>query len=126
MRNSTFLTRPTKEAGTTDLRELRQENPRRKKKKPAKRLPLLEVVSSDSDDPSRGNRSQESFPKRHTKVGGGRHRLFLEHPETSLKNSAHEITPQFLGQFWSQYSKNSHILSNTDIHFPRKGPQPGV
>ncbi|XP_036912725.1 von Willebrand factor A domain-containing protein 3B isoform X2 [Sturnira hondurensis] len=60
MRNSTFLIRPTKEAGPTDLRELRQANPRRKKKKPAKRLPLLEVVSSDSDDPSHGNRATHS------------------------------------------------------------------
>ncbi|KAF6107080.1 von Willebrand factor A domain containing 3B [Phyllostomus discolor] len=60
MRNSTFLIKPTKEAGATDLRELRQENPRRKKKKPAKRLPLLEVASSDSDDPFHGNRTTHS------------------------------------------------------------------
>ncbi|ELK23201.1 von Willebrand factor A domain-containing protein 3B [Myotis davidii] len=85
MKNSSLLTWPVREAGTTDLRELRQENLRRKKKKPAKRLPLQEAVSSDSDDPCHGNRSQESYPWRHPepKVGGGRHCLSPEHPEIS-------------------------------------------
>ncbi|XP_036158174.1 von Willebrand factor A domain-containing protein 3B [Myotis myotis] len=80
MKNSSLLTWPVREAGTTDLRELR-----RKKKKPAKRLPLHEAVSSDSDDPCHGNRSQESYPWRHPKpkVGGGRHCLSPEHPEIS-------------------------------------------
>lgn len=111
-KNSTFLICPLKEIDTGDLRELRQENPRKKKKKPAKRLPLQEMVSSDSDDSSHGIRSQESNPKKYPKpkVGGGRHRLSLEHPETSLKNSALEIAPQFPGQFSSQYSKNSNTL----------------
>ncbi|XP_044234443.2 von Willebrand factor A domain-containing protein 3B isoform X6 [Ursus arctos] len=111
-KNSTFLICPLKEIDTGDLRELQQENPRKKKKKPVKRLPLQEMVSSDSDDSSRGIRSQESDPKTHPKprVGGGRHRLSLEHPETSLKNSALEVTPQFPGQFSSQYSKNSNSL----------------
>lgn len=72
-RNSTFLVRALREVDTRDLRELRQENPRRKKKKPAKRLPLQEMVSLDSDDSSRGIRSQESYHKKHPKpkVGGG-------------------------------------------------------
>ncbi|XP_030884589.1 von Willebrand factor A domain-containing protein 3B [Leptonychotes weddellii] len=113
-KNSTFLICPLKEIDTGDLRELRQENPRKKKKKPAKRLPLQEMVSSDSDDSSHGIRSQESNPKKHPqpKVGGGRHHLSLEHPETSLKNSALEVTPQFPGQFSSQYSKNSEAASH--------------
>ncbi|KAM7078089.1 von Willebrand factor A domain-containing protein 3B isoform 2-T2 [Molossus nigricans] len=46
MKNSTLLTWPIREAGTADLRELRQENPRRKKKKSSKRLPLQERRSS--------------------------------------------------------------------------------
>ncbi|EPQ05221.1 von Willebrand factor A domain-containing protein 3B [Myotis brandtii] len=85
MKNSSLLTWPVREAGTTNLRELRQENLRRKKKKPAKRLPLQEAVCSDSDDPSHGYRSQESYPWRHPKpqVGGGRHCLSPEHPEIS-------------------------------------------
>ncbi|XP_036080338.1 von Willebrand factor A domain-containing protein 3B isoform X2 [Rousettus aegyptiacus] len=71
-KNSALLTWPIKGADTADLQELRQENPRRKKKKSAKRLPLHEVVSSDSDDPSHDNRSQDSYPKRHPmpRVGG--------------------------------------------------------
>lgn len=71
-KNSALLTWPIKGADTGDLQELRQENPRRKKKKSAKRLPLQEVVSSDSDDPSHDNRSQDSYPKKHPKprVGG--------------------------------------------------------
>ncbi|KAM5253672.1 von Willebrand factor A domain-containing protein 3B isoform 2-T2 [Hipposideros larvatus] len=81
MKNSTFLIRPIKEADATDLGELREENSRRKKKKSAKSLPPQEVVPSDSDDPSHGNRSQESYPKRYLKpkVGGGRHHLSPEH-----------------------------------------------
>ncbi|KAF6270489.1 von Willebrand factor A domain containing 3B [Rhinolophus ferrumequinum] len=67
MKNSTSLIRTIKEADTADLGELREENPRRKKKKPAKSLPLQEVVPSDSDDPSHGNRFQESYPKRYLK-----------------------------------------------------------
>lgn len=123
MKNSSLLTWPVREAGTTDLRELRQENLRRKKKKPAKRLPLQEVVSSDSDDPSHGNRSQESYPWRHpkSKEGGGQHHLSPEHPEITLKSSACEITPQFLGQFRSQHTKNPNTLSNADITSPEKG-----
>ncbi|XP_011380274.1 von Willebrand factor A domain-containing protein 3B isoform X3 [Pteropus vampyrus] len=74
-KNSALLTWPIKGADTADLQELRQENPRRKKKKSAKRLPLQEVVSSDSEDPSHDNRSQDSYPKRHPKprVGGGQY-----------------------------------------------------
>ncbi|CAD7677341.1 unnamed protein product [Nyctereutes procyonoides] len=111
-KNSTFLIWPLKEIDTGDLRELKQENVRKKKKKPAKRLPLQEMMSSDSDDSSPGIRSQESYPKKHPnpKVGGARHHLSLEHPETSLKNSIHEVTPQFPGQFSSQYGKNSNTL----------------
>uniref|UniRef100_A0A8I3PCS2 von Willebrand factor A domain containing 3B n=2 Tax=Canis lupus familiaris TaxID=9615 RepID=A0A8I3PCS2_CANLF len=111
-KNSTFLIWPLKEIDTGDLRELKQENVRKKKKKPAKRLPLQETMSSDSDDSSPGIRSQESYPKKHPnpKVGGARHHLSLEHPETSLKNSIHEVTPQFPGQFSSQYGKNSNTL----------------
>ncbi|XP_066123884.1 LOW QUALITY PROTEIN: von Willebrand factor A domain-containing protein 3B [Saccopteryx bilineata] len=77
MKNSTCLVCPIKEAGTADLRELRQENPRRKKKKPAKRLPLQEVVTLDSGDPSHGDRSQESSFKRHPKLGGQEMALFI-------------------------------------------------
>ena len=111
-KNSTFLICPLEEIDTGNLRELRQESPRKKKKKPAKKLPLQEMVSSDSDDSSHGIRSQESNPKKHPKpkVGGGRHRLSLEHPETSLKNSLPEVTSQFPGQFSSQYSKDSNTL----------------
>uniref|UniRef100_A0A8C0RMS6 von Willebrand factor A domain containing 3B n=2 Tax=Canis lupus familiaris TaxID=9615 RepID=A0A8C0RMS6_CANLF len=64
-KNSTFLIWPLKEIDTGDLRELKQENVRKKKKKPAKRLPLQETMSSDSDDSSPGIRSQESYPKKH-------------------------------------------------------------
>ncbi|XP_077605470.1 von Willebrand factor A domain-containing protein 3B [Crocuta crocuta] len=66
-KNSAFLIWPLKEIDTEDLRELRQENPRKKKKKPSKRLPLQETVSSESDDSFRGIRSQESSPKKHPK-----------------------------------------------------------
>ncbi|XP_027476221.2 von Willebrand factor A domain-containing protein 3B isoform X6 [Zalophus californianus] len=59
-KNSAFLIRPLKEIDTGDLQELRQENPRKKKKKPAKRLPLQEMVSSDSDDSSHGIRTTHS------------------------------------------------------------------
>ncbi|KAF7484393.1 hypothetical protein GHT09_004251 [Marmota monax] len=73
VRESTFVLCPLKEADMGDLKEPKQENPRRKKKKPAKRPPLQEVVSSDSDDSSRGTRSQESHPKPYPepKVWGG-------------------------------------------------------
>uniref|UniRef100_A0A8D2CXY6 von Willebrand factor A domain containing 3B n=1 Tax=Sciurus vulgaris TaxID=55149 RepID=A0A8D2CXY6_SCIVU len=63
VRDSAFVLCPLKEADLGGLKEPKQENPRRKKKKPAKRPPLQEVVSSDSDDSSRGTRSQESHPK---------------------------------------------------------------
>ncbi|XP_014647134.1 PREDICTED: von Willebrand factor A domain-containing protein 3B [Ceratotherium simum simum] len=66
-RNSAFLIWPFKEVDTGDLQEQRQENPRRKKKKPARRLPLQEMVSLDSEDSSHGIRSQESYPKKHPK-----------------------------------------------------------
>ncbi|XP_060464030.2 von Willebrand factor A domain-containing protein 3B isoform X4 [Panthera onca] len=66
-KNSTFLIWPLKETDTGDLQELRPENPRKKKKKPSKRLPLQETVSSESDDSSHGIRSQESYPKKHPK-----------------------------------------------------------
>uniref|UniRef100_A0A7N5P7Q3 von Willebrand factor A domain containing 3B n=1 Tax=Ailuropoda melanoleuca TaxID=9646 RepID=A0A7N5P7Q3_AILME len=59
-KNSTFLICPLKAIDTGDLRELQQENPRQKKKKPVKRLPLQEMVSSDSDDSSRGIRTTNS------------------------------------------------------------------
>ncbi|XP_045443207.1 von Willebrand factor A domain-containing protein 3B [Pipistrellus kuhlii] len=83
MKNSSLLTWPVRGAGATGPREPRQENPRRKKKMPGKRLPLQEVVSSDSDDPSHGNRSQESYPWRHPEPqeGGGRHHLSPELPK---------------------------------------------
>ncbi|XP_066233723.1 LOW QUALITY PROTEIN: von Willebrand factor A domain-containing protein 3B [Saccopteryx leptura] len=77
MKNSTCLVCPIKEAGTVDLQELRQENPRRKKKKPAKRLPLQEVVTLDPGDPSHGDRSQESSFKRHPKLKGQEMALFI-------------------------------------------------
>ncbi|XP_065783522.1 von Willebrand factor A domain-containing protein 3B isoform X2 [Muntiacus reevesi] len=110
-KNSTLLVWPIKEVNTGDLQATRQENPRRKKKKARKRLPLQEVVSSDSDDASRGNRSRDSHPKRHPKpkLGGGYH-VSQEHPEASLKDSACELTPQFPGQFRPQHSKNSNTL----------------
>ena len=93
-KNSTLPVWPVKEVNTGDLQATRQENPRRKKKKASKRLPLQEVVSSDSDDASRGNRSRDSHPKRRPKpkLGGG-HRVPQEHPEVSLKDSACELTP---------------------------------
>ncbi|XP_060269934.1 von Willebrand factor A domain-containing protein 3B isoform X7 [Ovis aries] len=88
-KNSSLLVWPIKEVNTGDLQATKQENPRRKKKKASKRLPLQEVVSSDSDDSSRGNRSRDSHPKRHPKpkLGGGHH-VSQEHPEVSLKDSA--------------------------------------
>ncbi|EPY86276.1 hypothetical protein CB1_000321008 [Camelus ferus] len=112
MRNSTLPVWPIQEADTGDSQALKQENSRRKKKKAAKRLPLQEMASSDSDDSSRGNRSRESCPKRHgkPKVGGGRHRLSPEHPETSPRDSAHAVTAQVLGQFRPHHSKNSNTL----------------
>ncbi|XP_043774599.1 von Willebrand factor A domain-containing protein 3B isoform X4 [Cervus elaphus] len=110
-KNSALLVWPIKEVNTGDLQATRQENPRRKKKKASKRLPLQEVVSSDSDDASRGNRSRDSHPKRRPKpkLGGGHH-VSQEHPEVSLKDSACELTPQFPGQFRPQHSKNSNTL----------------
>uniref|UniRef100_A0A8C3VKE6 DUF4537 domain-containing protein n=1 Tax=Catagonus wagneri TaxID=51154 RepID=A0A8C3VKE6_9CETA len=66
-KNSTFLGRQTKEVDTRDLQELKQENPKRKKKKALRRLPLQGMESYDSDKSSQGNRSQESYPKRHPK-----------------------------------------------------------
>ncbi|KAB0361418.1 hypothetical protein FD754_005574 [Muntiacus muntjak] len=59
-KNSTLLVWPIKEVNTGDLQATRQENPRRKKKKARKRLPLQEVVSSDSDDASCGNSFRQS------------------------------------------------------------------
>lgn len=111
-KNSTLLIRPIKEVDTGDLQELKKENPRRKKKKAARRLPLQEMESPDSDDSSHGNMSRESYPERHPKpkVGGEQHHFFLEHAETSLKDSVHEITPPFPGQFKPQYSKTSPPL----------------
>ncbi|KAI4587869.1 hypothetical protein MJG53_020547, partial [Ovis ammon polii x Ovis aries] len=108
-KNSSLLVWPIKEVNTGDLQATKQENPRRKKKKASKRLPLQEVVSSDSDDSSRGNRSRDSHPKRHPKpkLGGGHH-VSQEHPEVSLKDSACELTPQFPGQFRPQHSKISN------------------
>nr|XP_051691596.1 von Willebrand factor A domain-containing protein 3B isoform X2 [Oryctolagus cuniculus] len=47
---------PLKEVDTGALKEPKQENPRKKKKKPVKRPPLQEMVPSDSDDSSRGTR----------------------------------------------------------------------
>ncbi|XP_060269935.1 von Willebrand factor A domain-containing protein 3B isoform X8 [Ovis aries] len=110
-KNSSLLVWPIKEVNTGDLQATKQENPRRKKKKASKRLPLQEVVSSDSDDSSRGNRSRDSHPKRHPKpkLGGGHH-VSQEHPEVSLKDSACELTPQFPGQFRPQHSKISNTL----------------
>uniref|UniRef100_A0A8D1AG76 VWFA domain-containing protein n=1 Tax=Sus scrofa TaxID=9823 RepID=A0A8D1AG76_PIG len=83
-KNSTLLIRPIKEVDTGDLQELKKENPRRKKKKAARRLPLQEMESPDSDDSSHGNMSRESYPERHPKpkVGGEQHHFFLEHAET--------------------------------------------
>ncbi|XP_025116456.3 von Willebrand factor A domain-containing protein 3B isoform X4 [Bubalus bubalis] len=110
-KNSSLLVWPIREVNTGDLQATKQENPRRKKKKASKRLPLQEVVSSDSDDSSRGNRSRDSHPKRHPKpkLGGGHH-VSQEHPEVSLKDSTCELTPQFPGQCRPQHSKNSNTL----------------
>uniref|UniRef100_A0A8C2QWR5 DUF4537 domain-containing protein n=1 Tax=Capra hircus TaxID=9925 RepID=A0A8C2QWR5_CAPHI len=110
-KNSSLLVWPIKEVNIGDLQATKQENPRRKKKKASKRLPLQEVVSSDSDDSSRGNRSRDSHPKRHPKpkLGGGHH-VSQEHPEVSLKDSACEPTPQFPGQFRPQHSRISNTL----------------
>ncbi|XP_055256086.1 von Willebrand factor A domain-containing protein 3B isoform X5 [Moschus berezovskii] len=110
-KNSPLLVWPIKDVNTGDLQATKQENPRRKKKKASKRLPLQEVVSSDSDDSSHGNTSRDSHPKRHPrpKLRGGHH-VSQEHPEVSLKDSACELTPQFLGQFRPQHSKNSNTL----------------
>ncbi|XP_058523544.1 von Willebrand factor A domain-containing protein 3B isoform X3 [Ochotona princeps] len=58
--NSTFPIWPLTEVDTGSFKEPKQENPKKKKKKPAKRPPLQEMVSSDSDDCSHGTRSQES------------------------------------------------------------------
>lgn len=110
-KNSSLLVWPIREVSTGDLQATKQENPRRKKKKASKRLSLQEVVSSDSDDSSCGNRSRDSHPKRHPKpkLGGGHH-VSQEHPEVSLKDSACELTPQFPGQCRPQHSKNSNTL----------------
>ncbi|XP_062064865.1 von Willebrand factor A domain-containing protein 3B [Lepus europaeus] len=58
--NYSFPLWPLKEVDTGALKEPKQENSRKKKKKPIKRPPLQEMVPSDSDDSSRGTRSQES------------------------------------------------------------------
>ncbi|XP_070654353.1 von Willebrand factor A domain-containing protein 3B isoform X8 [Bos indicus] len=110
-KNSSLLVWPIREVNTGDLQATKQENPRRKKKKASKRLSLQEVVSSDSDDSSCGNRSRDSHPKRHPKpkLGGGHH-VSQEHPEVSLKDSACELTPQFPGECRPQHSKNSNTL----------------
>ena len=110
-KNSSLLVWPIREVNTGDLQATKQENPRRKKKKASKRLSLQEVVSSDSDDSSCGNRSRDSPPKRHPKpkLGGGHH-VSQEHPEVSLKDSACELTPQFPGECRPQHSKNSNTL----------------
>jgi hypothetical protein len=62
-----------KEVGTGNLKEPREENPRRKKKKPTKKLPLQEMVSAETRGSSHDNRSQELHPKMEPKlkVGGG-------------------------------------------------------
>ncbi|XP_037383798.2 LOW QUALITY PROTEIN: von Willebrand factor A domain-containing protein 3B [Talpa occidentalis] len=127
-KDSTFLIWPLKEVDTGDLREQKEENHRRKKKKPAKRIPLQERLSSDSDGPSHDTRSQQSYTKRPTKhkVGRGQHNLPLEPPEISLKNSEHDLAPKFPGQFRSQYNRNSNTLKYADIHFLREDPQPGL
>nr|XP_020141858.1 von Willebrand factor A domain-containing protein 3B isoform X5 [Microcebus murinus] len=55
MSNSALLPWPLKEVDTGYSREQRQENPRRKKKRPAKK-PLLQEMVSDSDSSSHGTR----------------------------------------------------------------------
>ncbi|KAM4867024.1 von Willebrand factor A domain-containing protein 3B isoform 3-T3 [Thomomys bottae] len=86
-KNSTFWTK--KGVDTKDLKDLRLET-LRKKRKPSKRLPVQEIVISDTDNSSHDIRSQESHPKTCPKprVGcWGQHGASLEHSEISFKNN---------------------------------------
>ncbi|KAK2509241.1 hypothetical protein MC885_020436, partial [Smutsia gigantea] len=107
-KDSTFLIWPLKETDTQGLGESRQENPQKKKKKPARTLPLQEVASSDSDETYHDFKSQDACPK--SKAGGGRHLSSTEHPEIFVNNSPREVTPQFPGQSRFQYNRNSNTL----------------
>lgn len=51
--------------------------------------------------------------------------VYLQNMQKSLKSSTCEITPQFPGQFRSQYSKSPNTLSNADITSPEKGQGAG-
>lgn len=59
--NSSNFWTVTEEA-TGNLKQQRQENPRKKRKKRTKRFPLQELMCSDSDGSSRSTRSPESIP----------------------------------------------------------------
>ncbi|XP_049713205.1 von Willebrand factor A domain-containing protein 3B isoform X2 [Elephas maximus indicus] len=108
-KNSALIIWPLEDADAGDLRELKQ-NHRRKKKKPAKKLYPQKTMSSDSDSSSCDFR--EPYLKRHPKpkVGGERHRLSPERPDTTFENSTREIIPQFPGQFRSQYNKSANTV----------------
>ncbi|XP_058134113.1 von Willebrand factor A domain-containing protein 3B isoform X4 [Dasypus novemcinctus] len=105
---SPVLTRPPRDADAGAGRELRQGTPRKKQR--SRRLPPQEQGFSDSDSSSLSTRSQESCPQRHPqpKAGAGRRRTSPEEPEVAVKSSARETTPQFPGQFRSQYGRTSN------------------
>lgn len=62
VKNSTFPLWSVKQVDSGELKEPKQENPRRKKKKAAHRPPLQEMACSDSDSASHSTRSQEHPP----------------------------------------------------------------
>nr|XP_058935628.1 LOW QUALITY PROTEIN: von Willebrand factor A domain-containing protein 3B-like [Kogia breviceps] len=128
IKNSTPLIWPIKGVNPGDLQALRQENPRRKKKKATKRLPLQEMVSSDSDDSSRGNRSRESYPQTHPKPRLGEDNIIsLRNTLKGLSRIVHvRSLPSFRASLGPKTAKTLTPLSNADIHFPREGPRPGV
>ncbi|XP_022454823.1 LOW QUALITY PROTEIN: von Willebrand factor A domain-containing protein 3B [Delphinapterus leucas] len=128
IKNSTLLIWPIKEVNTGDLQALRQENPRRKKKKATKRLPLQEMVSSDSDDSSHGNRSRESYPKTHPKLRLGEDNIIsFRNTLKCLSRIVHvRSLPSFRASLGARTAKTLTPLSNADIHFPRESPRCGV
>ncbi|XP_077771257.1 von Willebrand factor A domain-containing protein 3B isoform X8 [Canis aureus] len=109
-KNSTFLIWPLKEIDTGDLRELKQENVRKKKKKPAKRLPLQETMSSDSDDSSPGIRAAQTSAAQHcgTSPSAERHVERIKNYRTNIHKkillilyyTMHDTLSDIKGAWW--------------------------
>ncbi|XP_072624182.1 von Willebrand factor A domain-containing protein 3B isoform X6 [Canis lupus baileyi] len=109
-KNSTFLIWPLKEIDTGDLRELKQENVRKKKKKPAKRLPLQETMSSDSDDSSPGIRAAQTSATQHcgTSPSAERHVERMKNYRTNIHKkillilyyTMHDTLSDIKGAWW--------------------------